>query len=430
MPTAALNAILFTQPFPGAAFAMSFVTGKYQAGQGFSSFSGIPGVTFTRTGTAYSETSGGSLTLFGNNRPRITDKGLRIEESRTNSLTWSQDYTNAAWTKSNVTASGVVSDPAGGSTGLTVTASAGSAVHELTQSVGTITSAASYAASVFVKQGTHQYVLLNLQGTAGNWISVVFDLQALAATQTGTGATSGTLVGSAVTQYADGWIRLQMVGSLVQTSGTFAVGFAPAATGNSFSTLGEISFSAAGTEVVYLWGAQVELGGFPTSYIATTSGQATRSADAATYTAAALTGSVSIVVALDLGNTTLNTTEQEAFFWGAADTDLIAIFKAPTTNFASLLAKVGGVSMYAANSGVAVTGVTKWAVSFEGSSGIYRGAANGTSASASASGKTLPALSPLRFGQWISGGYLNGYIRSVVAYPYALSDTQLRAASA
>lgn len=63
-----------------------------------------PTLTTTRATAGYAETNAGLLTLFGTGTPRITDKGLLVESARTNVVLWNRDLTNAAWTKTSITA--------------------------------------------------------------------------------------------------------------------------------------------------------------------------------------------------------------------------------------------------------------------------------------------------------------------------------------
>jgi hypothetical protein len=51
----------------------------------------------------YAETRGGQLLTFGANEPRVTDKGLLVEEAGSNLLLRSQEFDNAAWTRPNST---------------------------------------------------------------------------------------------------------------------------------------------------------------------------------------------------------------------------------------------------------------------------------------------------------------------------------------
>jgi hypothetical protein len=210
-----------------------------------------------------------------------TAQGIRIEEARTNICLQSEDFTTT-WANSNSTeTSNSIAAPDGTTTADTITASAGNAVHGIFQSGPVGTTAVNYAVSVFVKKGTHRYVALSCNHAAEDFVCAVFDLDGVtgAATETDVGTTSGTIASTSQTSMGNGWYRLVVVGSWTGTGKTPSIGFATAATGNSFGTFGNITFNAAGTETFYLWGAQVELGSFATSYIKTVAATVTRAAD-------------------------------------------------------------------------------------------------------------------------------------------------------
>jgi len=87
---------------------LNFAAGTYiYNGVGYSAPSDIPGWTFTRATPAvsYAETPDGLLVPFSAGQPRIVSgSGYLPEESRTNVVLWNRDLTNAAWTKSSITA--------------------------------------------------------------------------------------------------------------------------------------------------------------------------------------------------------------------------------------------------------------------------------------------------------------------------------------
>ncbi len=83
----------------GAALDYDFVNQQYwYSGRDTSNL-----MTTTRASVGYAQNSAGLLLLFASGLPRITDKGLLVEEGRTNLALWSRDMTNAAWTATDMT---------------------------------------------------------------------------------------------------------------------------------------------------------------------------------------------------------------------------------------------------------------------------------------------------------------------------------------
>src|SRR5687768_296248 len=58
-------------------------------------------LTCTRASTGYAETAAGVLVPFAIDTLRRTDKGLLVEEARTNVVLHNRDLANAAWTVAN-----------------------------------------------------------------------------------------------------------------------------------------------------------------------------------------------------------------------------------------------------------------------------------------------------------------------------------------
>jgi hypothetical protein len=134
----------------------------------------------------------------------------------------------------------------------------------------TVTSATAYTISAFVKKNNWRYVGLRFStSTFGATEQVPFyDFDTDAVSNGGvTGATiTRTLVGN-------GWVRLAMTFTSTSTSGTSQIWIT--------DSNGATAPAKAGTESVYVWGAQLEAGAFPTSYIPTTTTALTRAADVA-----------------------------------------------------------------------------------------------------------------------------------------------------
>jgi len=193
--------------------------------------------------------------------------GLLIEESRTNLITYSEDFSNAAWTKygASVVAS-TTTAPDGFTTPYEIVENSGAATqHRIVDSIS-ISSGVTYTASVYVKRGTgsRQFGILNVLGGS----RVYFNLD------TGTVATE-TLGSGKIEDVGGGWYRCSSTGVSTSTSTAFYLALCDG------TTTGSETYDGDGLSSLVIYGAQLEAGAFPTSYIKTTGSTATRSADVA-----------------------------------------------------------------------------------------------------------------------------------------------------
>jgi len=191
--------------------------------------------------------------------------GLLIEEQRTNLLTYSEDYSNASWSKIalNLTSNTIIA-PDGALTGSKISSTTGTWSSGL--AVGTV-SVASSSISIYAKAGEAP-ILQIATYTYGNF-QCYFDLT--------TGVSNGTVgFTRTMTDVGNGWWRCTVSGTLT-VGGAFI--FIPMAVNSGLNP-------APIGQGIYLWGAQLEAGAFPTSYIKTEASQVTRSADSASMTGA------------------------------------------------------------------------------------------------------------------------------------------------
>jgi hypothetical protein len=233
-----------------------------------------PRVTFYRDSLATYTDSLGIVRTVPANVPRFDHDpttgeslGLLIEESRTNLYTYSDQFDNAAWTKNQVTVTanqGIAPD--GTLTADLVTTNTVNSYNTLDQ-LPTLSANTNYCYSVFVKlvsgSGTSSRATL---GSANSGISPVYaswglQLDTLAEATDGNIPTTRGYI-----SYPNGWYRIYMVlNTSGQTNANVGIRFG---TGNIDTV-----------STFYVWGAQLELGSFPTSYIPTTTSTVTRSAD-------------------------------------------------------------------------------------------------------------------------------------------------------
>lgn len=267
-------------------------------------------VTFTSTSTSiilvyYNATPGSSYLVWGaqleqsstageyipttsviNSAPRFDHNpltgeslGLLVEEQRTNLLLRSEELDNVLWIPvvGTVTANAETS-PAGTLTADKLIAANGGPAGQLAQGT-TITSGATVTASVYAKAGGFdrlELVLLASNNTTP-YSRSTFNPNTGVITTAAFTSNGGTNASSAVQALSNGWYRFSVTVTYpaVTSAGMRLVVF------NSDAANGD------GVKGVFLWGAQLEAGAFPTSYIPTTTAAVTRSADVVSITGSA-----------------------------------------------------------------------------------------------------------------------------------------------
>jgi hypothetical protein len=195
-----------------------------------------------------------------------------------NLLSYSERFENAYWNKNGGSISANSSTaPNGTTTADRLTLAATTATHGLIDFGVSGVATSTYTVSFFVKKGTHRYITIGIYRNTLNNAGAGFDLDTN--TITGTGATGAgySASGATITDAGNGWYRC----SVVCVSGTTPMTGSGFFLRNTSYTSGAIqeSWAAAGTETINLWGAQLEAGAYPTSYIPTTSASVTRNAD-------------------------------------------------------------------------------------------------------------------------------------------------------
>lgn len=254
--------------FPGSTVNMDFTLGTLDSR-----------ITFTRASSANYFNSSGVLTSATTNTPRfdydpvtLAPKGLLLEEARTNLLLRSDDFANASWskTRSSITSNTVVAPDGTTTADKLVEDTTATSTHLVAQSV-TLSINQTYTLSVFAKAGERGRIVLQT-GSVANWVAEVqvgFDLTTGTLFTTGFGTSAGT-----ITPVGNGWYRCSIVGTMKSTgtSGSLNIILCP----NGTATY---SYTGDGTSGAYIWGAQIELGSFITSYIPTVASQQTRAVE-------------------------------------------------------------------------------------------------------------------------------------------------------
>jgi hypothetical protein len=235
-------------------------------------------ITFTRASSGTFVGSDGLIRTAVTDAPRFDHNpttgeclGLLVEEQRTNYATQSESF--SSWTVQQLTQStAAVAAPNGASTVQLFTEDTTTNTHRLFASPST--GQTTHTFSVFIKNasGTRR-VRIESDDASGVRQSILFNLQSGTIENN-----SGSWTGVFIAPYPNGWYRIG--GTITDNGGTtlFVVGLS---SGNIASYTGD------GTSGIYLWGAQLEAGAFPTSYIPTTTSAVTRSADVASISGTA-----------------------------------------------------------------------------------------------------------------------------------------------
>lgn len=189
-----------------------------------------------------------------------------LEPARTNVITYSEDFSNSSWSKGNssITSDSIIS-PDGSLNADKLTADSSNSTHYIDTSSISFTSGVSYTVSIFVKDNNKNLVIQGSGSVTANAFAS-FDLK--------DGFIINESVGTGIIKnFGNGWYRCSLTfTSAATTSGviTFLMG----ETRND-------SYQGDGTSGLYIYGASLEAGSYPTSYIPTTTTTVTRSAETA-----------------------------------------------------------------------------------------------------------------------------------------------------
>ena len=223
---------------------------------------------FDRASSATRVNKDGLIETVGSGEPRIdfsndVKGALLLEPSRTNLITYSEDFTQWSFkTGVGVSSNEIISvDGALNGSKIETTANGSRYVgNNYTLSTGDNTF------SVFAKKGVNNWVYLNvIKDGTNNW-NYTFDLQNGLIGQSNSSAYSTT---AKIEDYGNGWYRCS-ISANVTTAGVFTARIYCADSATDVSTI-------VGSNV-YIYGAQLEVG-YATSYIPTQGGSVTRVAD-------------------------------------------------------------------------------------------------------------------------------------------------------
>jgi hypothetical protein len=380
-----------------------------------------PRVTFTRAGnTATVVNSSGYVVPINADLPRfdfnpttLACNGLLIEESRTNLMTYSSDFADVSWIplRASVTSNATTAPDN------TLTAD------KLVEDTTAVNShllykgpfiLGTYTYTVFAKAGERSTLQIQ-QESGGNSRFLL------------TGNGTATALGAntvSITPFGNGWYRCT---TTFTATGTFFI----------YSLLNDgtsIFYTGDGTSGLFLWGAQVELASFPTSYIPTVASQVTRTADVATMTGTNFS---------DWYNQTQGAFVVESLSCAAANARFISVTQTlsgltpDNTIYIDAVGNVRGV-VYSGSTAVAVMlsgarpalgTLTRCSLAYAVDN--YAASLNGATPATDTSG-ALPVVAntQLEIGQ-VAGGFattsINSHMRKIFYWPQRLINAEVQA---
>ena len=262
------------------------------------STSSVGDFTVTRNTAARRFDSAGLVASVASGIPRLdyfTSGGvtgcpaLLVEPSGTNLALQSENFLTT-WAQTNLVITTGFTSPSNNSNGTLIEADANTG--RLRQTIAAITSGTTHTFSLFAKAGNLALasgVSLTIQeGTGTNFVSGVVQSFRLDTGMLGASGTLGagfTLTRASIDNYGNGWYRCNMTVTASYTPASANLTIRPTST-----IVANLPATVSGG-TAYIWGAQLETGSVATSYIPTTTGTGSRSADVISVTGA-VSGSI------------------------------------------------------------------------------------------------------------------------------------------
>jgi hypothetical protein len=340
---------------------------------------------------------------------------LLLEPQRTNYAGKSEEFNDSYWQKvrATITANQIVS-PDGSVTADLLTAT-DTSENYCQQNVSSTVSGSQQTASFFVKKGTSDFCHILLWDVSNDGARQWFDLTN-GSVGTSTTFGSGVSVDSAqMINYGNGWYRCVVVFNNSNTTVRIRISVSNS-NGSTSSTSGKM---------IYIWGAQLTVSSYETSYIPnTTTGSVTRSADVCngSGTSAEFNDSEGVLFAefsalANDGTTrviTINDTSNQL-------TERVQLFILGTSMYGRITD--GGVTQGEVSSTPTLTDNNK--IAFKYKVNDFALWINGVEVDTSSSGSTPNGLDTIRFDAGTGGSPFYGKVKQVIYFNEELSDSEL-----
>jgi hypothetical protein len=357
----------------------------------FDNFADI--ITFTRASTGTYLDSDGLLKTATTNTPRIeydingNRKGLLIEEARTNLFLRSEEFDNAVWNAAtNATLTANASEAPDGTTTADRFTATVNIIGERREQAVAVAASTQKVFSVWAKAGTQNTGQARIVAAGSSEHQVLFTPTA-------------------------NWVRYSVLVPATDTATSLICRIYPSTSGG-----------ATGDNVLF-WGAQLEAGSFPTSYIPTAGSTATRAADMASIPTSAFgynqkTGTV--VCEFDLPYNDVERRIYTLGVEGSVSNRVMDVYRSTGVN--PRVVMFNGSTTFAPATGPVPSPSTVGSVY---KSGDYALILNGGTIAVNTSA-TVNTPNILAFGRvTIGSNFACGHIKSIQYYPRRLSNAQI-----
>jgi len=331
-----------------------------------------------------------------------------LEPARTNVMLQSNQFdTTWAFTRASVS-QGYLS-PDGSLNAWAFIDNTTDSTHLMVQSVslGAVTS----TASIYAKAGTRDFIAFRFEGNTGVDYAY-FDVK-------------NGIIGDVNSDYIDvsmedagnGWYRCIATRVLAASGNQFIV--------LSADTNGDPTYAGNGDNALYIFGAQVEEGSYPTSYIPTTTGQVTRAAETATDSGDAATFNDSegvlmaeiSALANDGGNRIISLSD-------GSQVSRVIIYYTSANNQINVISSTNSTNQFSSSFIVSdIKSSSKIAIKYKNNDFSFW--VNGIKVGTSTSGLAPIGLSELAFDNGSGGANFYGKTRELQYFDSVLTDAQL-----
>ena len=355
-----------------------------------------------RATTATRVNSAGLIESVAINVPRLdytlgSCPSILVEPQRTNLLLRSEEFENFAWNKGtggSISANSVIS-PSGISNADAYTWAVSTIAFAYLSQVASALSQNSHTFSIWLKRPF---------GSGSRTISLcISDVFVSTAS-------------SSIFTVTETWQRFQFTRASASATGQVGVGFIFGASGTSI---------AAG-DILNVWGAQLELGSSPTSYIPTTAATVTRNADVISKTGiSSLIGPTEGTIYAEINNTLMTSYSTGYVMRIFADaSNEVWIRKESGSNKYTAKWRANSVDVYTQSNISVLNGNNKIAIAYKtGNSAVYL---NGTQIGTNAStGAFAVAPSQIGIGSSSTADFFNDRIELATVFPTRLTNAQL-----